>query len=242
MNSEMKQITRGELEQRVLGLTTDIFIAERAYSMLQEIGDQRKQIEKLSGFKELLLTMQAACKDQFLIATARLFDKALNGYETTCVYGLLSYLKKNAAYLPKVIEWSNLIQTMTDYQFDPEIIKIAEEEQSGERLVHAIVGHFEDLLKSESIKPHLTSLKRLRDKKLAHNELIRDTDIQLRDTLPITTFKDLKSLIEIAKSLVGVVGWAWMNTVFVHDGDYTFTSGATRPANSVGRLIEKLAT
>src|SRR6266853_1037369 len=97
----MEQITKKEFEETVLnGLASDIFIAERSYGMFKTIGEQFESINQSKQYVELFKVTQAAYKDQFLLATARLFDSASDRNKTRSVQGLLKFMSDNLSRLP----------------------------------------------------------------------------------------------------------------------------------------------
>ena len=75
-------------------------------------------------------------------------------------------------------------------------------------------------------------LKTLRDKAMAHNEMVS----------PITgpTWGGLERILEISKDLAGVLGWAYLSTVYVHNGEYFLSSDAERPARALRRMLSEL--
>jgi predicted transcriptional regulator len=47
-------------------------------------------------------------------------------------------------------------------------------------------------------------------------------------------------LLTIAQELVGLVGWAYLSTVYTHDGEYVLSDDAKRAALAMQRLLETL--
>jgi hypothetical protein len=172
-----------------------------------------------------------------LLATARLFDTPHRNNKTRCVKGVLKYLSDNSRRLPQIVEWSNLMSAMKDIGFSEQLLMHHEEDT---QIAEIIVNHFTQLLESPEISRLLAGLKEIRDKRLAHNEFIKPNYNEINDTIDPITFKDLKKLVEIAKNFIGIVGWAYMNTVFVPNRQYRLTSDAERPKYSLEKLISTL--
>jgi hypothetical protein len=234
----MERISKKELENLILhGLAPDIFIAERAYSMFQTIGEKSKELSQRNNYGEFFGSTQAAFKDQFLLAVSRIFDSPSRRNKTRCIKGVLQFLSDNSQRLPEIVERHNLILVMERAGFDRQTSKLIEQGNKDTEVTLAIVSHFNSLLENSQNKKLILRLKELRDKKLAHNELIKS---ELPEAIEIITFKDLFSLVEIAKELIGIIGWAYMSMVFVHNGVYRLTTDAKRPSNSLARLIEKI--
>lgn len=237
----MKPITKEELENLILhGIASDIFIAERAYSMFKTIGDKSDDISGRNGYQDFFLSAQIAFKDQFLLAASRIFDTPSRN-KTRCVLGVLTYLSNNSNRLPKIVENLNLISAMQMVGFSSDIIGLVSQPDRDKEITVAIVQHFNSLIGSPENRKLLIRLKGLRDKRLAHNELVGIGE-NLAESIDIVTYRDLLTLIEIAKGLVGVIGWAYMSMVFVHNGRYLLTDDAQRPNKVLKRLMDKIAT
>jgi hypothetical protein len=234
----MERISKKELEDLILhGLAPDIFIAERAFSMFRTIGEKSKELSERNNYGEFFGSTQTAFKDQFLLAVSRIFDTPSKRNKTRCVKGVLQFLSDNSKRLPEIVERYNLILVMEKAGFDRQATKLVEQVNKDAEVTIAIVNHFNSLLESSQNKKLILRIKELRDKKLAHNELIKN---ELPEAIDIITFKDLFSLVEIAKDLIGIIGWAYMSTMFVHNGVYHLTADAKRPSSSLARLIEKI--
>jgi len=93
------------------------------------------------------------------------------------------------------------------------------------------VQTFRSILESAEVLAALDKLKILRDKGIAHNEVAHFVG---------PTWDSLKTLIFHAQNFVGVVGWAFYNTVYVHEGEYFLSSDAQRPSKAMARLAKKL--
>ena len=238
----MDRITKQELEQIVLnGIAADVFIAERAYSMFKVIGQNGNIIDN-TNYKEFFKLTQEALKDRFLLAMARLFDKPSSKNKTRCILGLIDLIKKNSSRLPEILERTNLAAAMRIASFDENSISMIYQKNKGDEIALMIANHFEGLFNREDIVKLSEKLKEIRDTRLAHNDLIVSTKIDLNETLDVITFKELFSLIRIAKEFIGVIGWAYMSMVFVHDGEYHLTNDAVRPSYSLSDLISKLSS
>lgn len=239
----MEKITKKELEDQILhGIAVDIFKAERAYALFTTLGAHGEAIKESRGFSELFRAIQDSWKDEFLLAIARLFDTPSNKYPTRCITGLLQFLAKNSTRLPDIIEQPNLFKTMIDVGFDHKAVHDLQRQGNGANISLAILSHFNNKINSHNTQLLLTKLKELRDKRLAHNELLVESPERMEQDDVVVTFKDLFSLVAIAKNLVGVVGWAYMSMVFMHNGQYRLSIDAERPKFALTRLIKGLGT
>lgn len=121
---------------------------------------------------------------------------------------------------------------MEEIGFDNVQLDRFRENGNNPEMTMAIVKHFSHLLESPEQKRLLDRLKEIRNKKLAHNEITSTTPHSLAETLDIVTFRDLAGILEISKHFIRPIGWAYMNTVFLHDGRYHLSDDAQRPIYS----------
>ena len=90
--------------------------------------------------------------------------------------GVLRFLSDNSQRLPTIIEKSNLISAMQKAGFDSDSTRLVNQTGKDKEVTSAIANHFYSLLESPYNKKLLLPLKDLRDKKLAHNELVKIGD------------------------------------------------------------------
>lgn len=223
----MGQISKTELEDIVLhGIAADIFIAERAYTMLKTIGELSGRVNK-TDYSSFFGCTQTAFKDQFMMATSRLYDKPSPKYQTRCIEGLLRYLESNSDRLPTIVEKNQLVDSMIEAGMQPthtnSVFKIGDKE-----VTHMIVSFFRRVVD----QAHIEKLRNFRNKSLAHNELVEKIDS--------ITYKELLDLIDKAKQLVGIVGWAYMSMAFTVNGRYHLTEDAHGPKYSLALLIDRI--
>lgn len=101
----------------------------------------------------------------------------------------------------------------------------------GITFVAQFVPAFREILDSEAVSKAVDSLKYVRDKRVAHNEAAESHG---------PTWEALRSLLEHAQNFVGVVGWVFFNTVYVHEGAYLLSDDAKRPSRALSRLVARL--
>jgi hypothetical protein len=90
--------------------------------------------------------------------------------------------------------------------------------------------YIESILNEVGRLDALTKLKLFRDKSIAHNEK-RDADFLG------PSWGSLKDLIEIAKNVVGVLGWAYFSTAYVINGEYILTNDASQTNYELKKLF-----
>jgi hypothetical protein len=227
-------ITRDELEDLVKhGLVSDIFKMERAYYLLIAIGEHASTVNdpQYGNFGELFGTFQEALQTEAVLAAARLYDRTSSKYPTRCILGVLDFLEKNRDQLPPIREIYNLELALRALDFRNKDIELASTNEPEFAL--ALVNHFRAIANDSKTLNVGNALKTLRDKNIAHNE--RASGISG------PTWGGLRQLIDNAKSLVGVLGWAYFSTAYVINGEYLLTSDAQSPSRALGRLVSRLS-
>ena len=226
-------ITKEQLEDHIKnGLISDIFKMERSYFLLKQISENADKINKTGNgnYGELFGSLQNALNTESILAVARLYDKPNNRYPMRCIRGLLSFLEENADNLPEIQEKYNLVRQLNNMEVPEEIVSLVGTNDSVFTL--AFAGYYRGLLDDDVITENVERLKTLRDKTLAHNEMV--------STIDGPTWGGLEKLIELSKDLAGVLGWAFLNTAYVHDGEYFLSSDAERPALAIYRLFNEI--
>jgi hypothetical protein len=216
------------------GLVADIFRMERAHSLLEEIGASSAQLNDRNNgnFGELFGAFQASLISECVLSTARLYDRPNARYPTRCMRYVLNFLAKHAASLPEIREPLQLDLTLKAAGLEG---ALACHIPNGARdFASALVNHYMALLDHASTSATIESLKKLRDKSIAHNEHVGSV------TGP--TWTELRQLVTHAKQFVGILGWAWVSTAYDMSGTFTLTEDATRPSRAFNRLLQRLAT
>ena len=228
-------ITKVQLEDHIKnGLISDIFRMERSYFLLKKISDNADKInEEGSGnFGGLFGALQNSLETESVLAVARLFDRPSRRYPTRCIRGLLSFLEENANDLPEIQHKYNLVLHLNNLNIPKEIVSLLD--ASDKEFTLAIVRYYRGLLDDDDVSKIVEELKTIRDKAYAHNERV--------EKINGPTWNGLEKLIKISKDLAGVLGWAYLNTAYVHDGDYLLSSDAARPTRALDRMLRKIYT
>lgn len=215
----------------VEGLVSDIFKMERAYHILSVIGSNADQLNDraLGNFGELFGAFQGSLEIDAVLAVARVYDSPSNRYPTRCLRRALTLMEDRVTELPEITE---LYNTKLSLAFLGENSSVVGSVNSGRDLfVPQFVPAFREILDSEAVTRAVDSLKYVRDKRIAHNEAAE---------LHGPTWESLKSLIKHAQNFVGVIGWAFFNTTYVHEGSYFLSNDAQRPSRALQRLVERL--
>lgn len=214
------------------GLIADIFKMERSYMLLKNIGTNAHVINApgAGNFGELFGSIQVALQTDVILAVTRLYDPPDKKYPTRCIRRLLDLMEENKNELPKIREIYNLKNELHLIGMNKNAISLVDTDESAFAL--ELVRHFRSILEDPLTIDIAKKLKNIRDKSIAHNE--QCTQIQG------PTWQGLERLIQHAKELVGVLGWAYLDTAYMHDGNYILTSDAERPSRALGRLLRQI--
>jgi len=225
-------LTKEDLKRKVRdGAVSDIFRAERAYGLLREIGTNAGAINASRGFGELFGVFQALAQSEVLLALARLYDRPNPRYPVRCLQGLLKELEAHAEELPEIVEKPNLFKELRTMGMPGETVAELDGRPDPE-ITRAIVKLQLERLEEPTIVQAVDRVKNIRDKVVAHNE-----DVQ---GVQGPTWSAVVMLLKVAKDFVGLIGWAYLSTVYTHDGTYTLSSDANRPARAMRRLLQEL--
>jgi len=223
------EITRDQIEDIVKhGLVADIFRMERSYSLLKIIGVNAEVInaQGAGNFGELFGALQSALQTDAVLAVARLYDTPNKKYPIRCIRGLLKFLEEHKGNLPKIREQDDLEKELNRIGMNQSEITLASTDEAAFAI--ALSKHFSSVLEDAKTIDTIGKLKSIRDKAIAHNEQV--------SRIEGPTWQGLEELMQHAKDLVGVLGWSYLNTVYVHDGEYIMTRDAKRSSRAMNRL------
>lgn len=132
-------------------------------------------------------------------------------------------------YLPEIVEKYNTKVTLSCLGYQPELVNSVDEGKA--IFLPLFVTEFRSTLAKPDVQEKIDKLKLFRNKRIAHNEAAEIT---------APTWEALKELVSIAQNFVGVIGWAFFSTVYVHNGEYFLTSDAKRASRALDRLAKSL--
>jgi hypothetical protein len=225
-------ISREDLEAVVRdGLVSDIFRAERAIAILKVSGTRSDEINRGHGnYGELFGALQNALTTEAILALARIYDMPDRRFATRCLTGVLDFLNAQQDELPAIREPHQLELSLRAMQAPQQLLTVARERPND---FAPTFGTFARALMAVPERTAaLEGLKRLRDKALAHNEHVAPFEGP--------SWNALIELTELAKQIVGVLGWAYFSTAYTPDGKYLLTEDARRPSRALDRLLNSL--
>lgn len=215
------------------GIAVEIFWADQAYTLAEEIGKHAEQINA-ANLGELLGSLQLILSDRHTLSIAKIFDPKKKKYSTRSIPVTLTLLEKNAE-LWRVPQRRTLHQALIEAGSDGSHV----EQLSNAELTHAIVAHFRNTLPdpkrigSNRLSLSLDALRQSRNKVIAHNE-----DIEM-SALQQPTWGEATSLLNYAKEFVATIEFGYLNLFFGQGSDdYIPTHDARRISIALRRLLK----
>jgi len=206
------------------GVVHDVFDAEEASAVLTLIGRHAAIINEAT-FGAFFGSLQRILGRSLLLAVARM-------YETEKAYALRS--------LPAAFKHLRTYGHQLKVN-DREVIRLAFL-KLGESI--SVIAAADDLVVTATLADAFekrfvvlqskagNAVKTLRDKIIAHHELIDVT------TLPTATYAEIDELIEFAKEFIGVIGAAYTNVAYrAGDGRFFLSLDAERSTLCLKRLL-----
>ncbi|HLP94145.1 MAG TPA: hypothetical protein VK168_08915 [Saprospiraceae bacterium] len=213
----------------------EIFKAEKSYFLIDQISQNAHAINNArhGHFKPLFAHLQSVLYRDVIMCLARIYDKPNNKHETLGLQYLLKKMRESANEFPSISENQHFQKELERAGMPEEIIyKLKQMKDSPESAVIEVANFFSGKAKSKELKPKITSLETLRNKKLAHNDNIEAIETTL-------TSKDILDLIEFAKKFIGVLGW-FFNTAYSINGEYILTDDSKRDSFTLKNIFIEL--
>lgn len=82
-------------------------------------------------------------------------------------------------------------------------------------------------------KDDMKAIKSIRDKRLAHDESIDESKIS------VIMWQELDNLVELAKSILGIIGNHYLGSLYEINGKYTLSEDALIESRSLVRLFRQ---
>jgi len=213
------------------GMVSDILRMERAYLLHKAIGINADILNDYShgNFGEFFGTVQGAMECEAVLAVARVYDRPTKRHPTRCMRRALDLMELSSDELPDIVEEYNTQIHLEKFGASAEIVKSVSLGKA--EFIRHYVPYIREILNSDRILSKVERLKDLRDKRIAHN-----------DSAAIVgpTWEALNELILQAQQFVGVVGWAFLSTIYIIDDSYLLSSDAAIPSRALHRLAELL--
>jgi hypothetical protein len=202
------------------GLIPDIYKAEQAIFFHKKIGDYSTKINSSKDYiKSFFAYTQNLAFIEAILALSRVYDTPNERYPIRCLKNIILKLKNDTLKAPEIIEDYQTIEQLKIHHMPEIIIKQVEK---GDHIQFAkyFSWHIECKMEHGDFQEKLDELKNVRDKALAHNEIINKVF-----KIKWTTFD---YLLQFAQCVIGILGWAYFSTVYMAEGKYELTDMAKR--------------
>jgi hypothetical protein len=214
------------------GLVIDLYKAERAIFINKEIGKHAHLINQSKPFiRRLFIIMQNLTFNEAILSLSRIYDKPDKKYPNRCVLKIFKFLEDVGDNAPIVNNKDKTLEQLKIFRFNAETQKHLLENDYIQ-FAQCLYLDFETEYIQEKFQGKLKKLKQIRDKMLAHNE----------DEKAIQKFQweEFDELISLIKKIIGIVGWAYLNTDYMFQGTYRLSETAEREKFLVTNTLEEL--
>ncbi len=209
------------------GIIQDIFLSRLSYSLLMSSGRNGKKLET-TRYRQLFEDLQRVLSDHVILHITKLFEKPKARNEIISVPTTLQLIADNISNL-EIIERPLVGQHMHALG-----IEVAQPwNLTSFQLSQIILTYFKDKLDLLQHSTTLEALRLLRDKRIAHRELI---DIS---GSPTTTFIEAFDLIKFAQNFAIVAGTAYTSVIhgFI-DEEFYLGEDAERGSRAMDALVD----
>jgi hypothetical protein len=160
--------------------------------------------------KQLYAYLQHSATTNFVLHTAKLFDTQNKKYPTRCILSFLELVKEKATLFPSIIETTNTIKLLEEYNAPKELI-ISVKSNDPTLFPLNFYTYYKEKYDSDEIKQRITNLKDTRDKKIAHNELL-EKQINLE-------LESIESLLSYVIEIISIFRQAYYHSTLRIDND-----------------------
>ena len=221
-----------DLKRLTVGISGDIYRAEQCVALNEQISQASVPLND-ANYGDLFGTVQALSINELILAISKIYERPSARHPNRSLLTAIEFIEEHADELE--VKAPILLQR--------ELVKFGVEEREldgiDDTAMNRIVaqtlrGLLPDAEENTELANAKAALRMIRDKQIAHNE-----DIDVED-LPRTTWGRISLLLDVPKAAIGVIGAAYLNTVYVDvSGTYFLTSDAERAARALTRLLKQ---
>lgn len=231
MNSDQAKLA---LKAEVDPLLLNIFLADQSYCLLKTSNDFADGINS-ANFGDLFGFLQLILSDKFILSVTKIFEKENPQYPIHSIPVVIGLLENHIDVL-SIYQKPNFLRVLKESGLSGTTL----EELSDSMLTRKVIDHFNSTLPDINKKDNcnlsraLDSVKKIRDKRIAHDEKIETIDI------PKVTFVELNNLLNYAKNFVEAIGWGYLSIAYeVNKGEYILSRDAKYISAAMRRLLKK---
>lgn len=207
------------------GVVIEIFDTEEASKLYEVIGNHKDALIK-DNFDNLFGVLQIALIKNTILAINKIYEIPKNKkYPLRSLPSAIKILKDNCNEL-KIKNREQLEEKLTNWGVDKKcLISLSDSE-----LTNVVAEALSRKLPSED---EIKNIKNVRDKRVAHHELI--------DEIEISSIKwpHLDDLLIRAKKIVAIIGNHYLDKLYEINGEYVLSYDASITSRSLVRLLKK---
>jgi hypothetical protein len=214
------------------GLVKDLYKTERAIFINSEISKYAHLINKSKpDIRHLLIIMQNLTFNEAILSLSRIYDKPDKKYPNRCVLRIFEFLEDAIKDATFVNNKDKTLEQLKYLRFTPITQKYLLDDDHGQ-FAQCLYFDFETEYIQKEFQDKLEKLRIIRDKMLAHNE-----DEKAIQKFQWEEFDELKSFI---KKIIGVIGWAYLDTDYMFQGIYRLSDTAEREKHIISSILKEL--
>ena len=212
------------------GIVPDLLKAEDAYNVIKVIGENSAKINDSEfDIKYSMAYFQKISINEFVMSLSREFDNKSSKNKTRCLSLLIDELIRSPSSFPDVMEDYQTIKQLELFGYNDTIIASLTSKNYNQFTKRLGMSF---LTKYANLKTEIETIKKWRDKTLAHNDE--------SNSVTKIVFRDSERLIDFAWEIVTILGWAYLNTAYGFEGKNDLREDFQRKSNDLKTLINRL--
>ena len=208
--------------------------AEEALTLNLLVGRYANEIRS-TPFNAFFGSLQASLDRLAILSVTRLYESPNMRYPIRSIPAAIELVHMEAKNLP-VHQRDVLVQKLVEYGHDQTTIAALSDLMVTKLLADKF---YEQLPRADGLNElsrALNALKTMRDKSIAHNEVVDVS--QVPEATP--TYGEIRKLLDYAKKFLGIVGIGYLTTVYEwSNGEYVLTTDAERASRSLKQLLKQ---
>ena len=185
------------LEKHIQNLRSELINANRAWEVCKAIGDNKAELKKY-GLEKLFGFYQYSARTLLFGALSKIFDTYPRGkdiaqaFQTSCLISIRMLIE----------EYRDKLNPKNYDKLKKDTLQLIKRVSVDENMNmnDFVINHLKSIRDNEKTKQLLRNLKSIRNKKLAHNDII---DFKV---VPSLNTKDMKSLFKTVRETINIIG------------------------------------
>ncbi|MBD2510102.1 hypothetical protein H6G91_22865 [Nostoc muscorum FACHB-395] len=205
------------------GIKFDLLAVETAILLYETIGNYQSELAD-KNFEHLFGNIQLLLAKDIVLSISKIFDNN-DRFSLRSLYAAIKIINNNSHEL-KIEYRIQLEEKLGIWGLDRKCL-IAMTDSELTTLVGKMLN---DKMPS---KDDIKAIKNIRDKRLAHDECIDEAKIS------VILWQELDNLVELAKSILGIIGNHYLGSLYEINGEYTLSENALIESRSLVRLFKQ---